>query len=217
MKSVMQEASTVIKAIEQGWVKAGQPHEFSVKILEEPQRNFIGITIRSAKIALYFDERIFAKSLSPNIPHKQKVAPSAVREPIKKPAPVTKEVQEQPERTSIAPEIMPAAAGSARNISKRPVSTGQVQKLWSEEMLQYAKEWLSDILAHFDHANTSYKIESQGSQLRVLLNGPLGKDAHSQKQIFASLATLLVESLKRHLKSGLKGYKIVFVVEKAED
>lgn len=55
MKSILQEASTIAKAIEQGWREAGEPSEFSVKILELPQRNFIGLTTRSAKIAFIFN------------------------------------------------------------------------------------------------------------------------------------------------------------------
>ncbi|HBR70681.1 TPA: hypothetical protein DIC20_01195 [Candidatus Dependentiae bacterium] len=54
MKSVIQESSSLIKAIEQGWVKAGKPKEFSVRILQEPDKNFLGMTIKSAKVAIFF-------------------------------------------------------------------------------------------------------------------------------------------------------------------
>lgn len=58
MKSIMQEASSIAKAIEQGWEQAGMPTDFSVKILEKPQKNFFGFTTHPAKVALYFDERV---------------------------------------------------------------------------------------------------------------------------------------------------------------
>ena len=61
MKSIMEEASSIIKAIEKGWISAGQPKEFTVKILEEPQRNFIGMTVRSAKIGIFFSDEHVAK------------------------------------------------------------------------------------------------------------------------------------------------------------
>ena len=44
MKSIMEEASSVAKAIEKGWQRAGKPQEFTVKVFEEPQKNFIGLT-----------------------------------------------------------------------------------------------------------------------------------------------------------------------------
>ncbi|MGE0009748.1 MAG: hypothetical protein AB7F19_04340 [Candidatus Babeliales bacterium] len=58
MKSIVQEGSTISKAVESAWQSAGKPHEFTVKILEEPQHNFIGMTTRSAKVALFFKEPI---------------------------------------------------------------------------------------------------------------------------------------------------------------
>lgn len=57
MKSIMEEASTITKAIENAWNRAGQPQEFTVKILELPKTSFFGLkTSKSAKIALLFNE-----------------------------------------------------------------------------------------------------------------------------------------------------------------
>ncbi len=56
MKSIVQEGSTIAKAVESAWQSAGKPQEFTVKVLEEPQHNFIGMTTRSAKIALFFKD-----------------------------------------------------------------------------------------------------------------------------------------------------------------
>lgn len=65
MKSIMEEASSILKAIEKGWHNAGQPKEFTVKIFEEPQKNFIGITTKNAKIGLFFNEEQLAKQQAP--------------------------------------------------------------------------------------------------------------------------------------------------------
>lgn len=59
----MEEASTISKAIENAWNRAGQPQEFTVKILEHPKTTFFGLkTEKSAKIAFFFNE----------VPHKAK-------------------------------------------------------------------------------------------------------------------------------------------------
>jgi hypothetical protein len=55
MKSVIHEASSIAKAVDQAWEKAGKPKEFSIKVLELPEKNFLGFTKRSAKISLLFD------------------------------------------------------------------------------------------------------------------------------------------------------------------
>ncbi|KKT01693.1 MAG: hypothetical protein UV79_C0006G0010 [candidate division TM6 bacterium GW2011_GWF2_43_17] len=54
MKSIVQEASSIEKAINKAWEEAGRPSEFSVRILEHPARNFFGFLKRSAKVALVF-------------------------------------------------------------------------------------------------------------------------------------------------------------------
>ncbi len=57
MRSVIHEASTIAKAIEQGWIKAGKPKDFTIKIFEEPQKNFLGFTTKNAKVGIFIDER----------------------------------------------------------------------------------------------------------------------------------------------------------------
>lgn len=80
MKSIMEEASTITKAIENAWNRAGQPQEFTVKILELPKTSFFGLkTSKSAKIALIFNEMMVkAKEQSSQSKH---VRPSAPRQP----------------------------------------------------------------------------------------------------------------------------------------
>jgi hypothetical protein len=56
MKSVIEEASSLEKAIEQGWIKAGKPKEFSVKIFQEPIKNFLGMSKQTAKVGIFFKE-----------------------------------------------------------------------------------------------------------------------------------------------------------------
>jgi predicted RNA-binding protein Jag len=55
MKSIVEEASSIAKAIENAWIRAGKPNIFQVKILEEPKRNFLGLTAQSAKIGFFYD------------------------------------------------------------------------------------------------------------------------------------------------------------------
>lgn len=63
MKSIVEMASTIVKAIQQAWERAGKPQEFSVRILEEPETNFLGMTRKPAKIAFLFSEK--AVSVTP--------------------------------------------------------------------------------------------------------------------------------------------------------
>jgi predicted RNA-binding protein Jag len=56
MKSIIEEASSISKAIENGWIRAGKPQEFSVRIFEEPEKNFFGFTKKPAKIGIFYKE-----------------------------------------------------------------------------------------------------------------------------------------------------------------
>lgn len=56
MKSLVEEASSVVKAIEKAWNRAGCPQTFSVKIFETPETNFFGFTKKSAKVGIFFEE-----------------------------------------------------------------------------------------------------------------------------------------------------------------
>ena len=57
MKSVFEEASSIFKAIEKGWEKAGCPHKFSVTIFEKPEKNFFGISKKLAKVGIFFEDQ----------------------------------------------------------------------------------------------------------------------------------------------------------------
>jgi predicted RNA-binding protein Jag len=56
MKSIVEEASSIAKAIEKSWTRAGKPREFSIKIFEDAEKNFLGMTTKPAKIAIFFAE-----------------------------------------------------------------------------------------------------------------------------------------------------------------
>lgn len=56
MKSLVEEASSVVKAIEKAWTRAGKPQSFTVKIFEEPQSGFLGFNTKPAKIGIFYEE-----------------------------------------------------------------------------------------------------------------------------------------------------------------
>lgn len=56
MKSIVQEASSITKAIEQGWQRAGKPAEFTIKIFEQGSRGFLGFGSTPAKVGIFFKE-----------------------------------------------------------------------------------------------------------------------------------------------------------------
>ena len=110
MKSIMEEASSIMKAIEKGWASAGQPKEFTIKVYEEPQKNFLGMTTRPAKIGIFFTELPTPKPAAKKAessrqrPVKQELQP---REPrtVKAKEPVAKPQRTAEEQRALGPSM----------------------------------------------------------------------------------------------------------------
>jgi hypothetical protein len=192
MKSVMQEASSLAKAIEQAWAKAGHPQEFSIKILEEPQKNFIGYTTRSAKVALFFEtQQAPATAKSRSAPKRQPLPP--VHE-APRPAPHAAPQQERGQRYQ-------QIQGKKREYKPQ----------WNDSMIDCTKNWVSDTLSVMGLSNVKFKIEPSDFYLRITFDKDLLPDQSKEKKLFASFATLIIETLKKTFKTSLRGHKIVLV------
>ena len=115
MKSVVAEASTIAKAIELAWQKAGQPKEFLIKVFQEPQRNMFGLTKTSAKIGIFFDDAAIIQKIktvaqsTAAVTHsvRQTSAPISPIKPIQPrsqtPKPTTPKIQKPQTKTEVAP------------------------------------------------------------------------------------------------------------------
>lgn len=134
----MEEGSSVAKAVEKGWLKAGKPKEFSVKIHELPEKNFFGITSKNAKIAIIFEEK-----------------PATARHETKKPSKIkkTSSFKDRPEQTrKIRPEIIENAQWTDEMISFASKWLKDTLKLLSSQPIKF--EVLPDnhqLIITFDH------------------------------------------------------------------
>ena len=85
MKSLMEEASSVSKAIENGWTNAGKPKEFTVKVYEEAEKNFFGMTSKPAKVGIFFTEPRTTDTRRKPRPAKPQTRPAREPRPKKEP------------------------------------------------------------------------------------------------------------------------------------
>jgi len=238
MKSILQEASTIAKAVEQGWKEAGEPAEFSVKILELPQRNFIGLTTRSAKIAFMFHgsfqktQETSQKTQTTTAP--KPYTPREKREFTPSPAP---QRQPQPSSYEKAPAEKPSVQSSVLTTQKpvsqvkkspfeaqKPVreveskadafgADSEVRKrpegLWNEDIALFSRDWLEKVFIYMDRPDITFTIESQSFYLRITLSSPVFTDEGQEKHLLASLSSLMFATIKKHFRKALRGHKIV--------
>ncbi len=235
MKSIMEEGSSISKAIEKGWIKAGSPKEFSVKIYEDAEKNFFGMTSKPAKIGIFFDEGrerrydheqnkpYSQKQNPPQKQHQQKQAgqqqakpkhaqesqkqspgykiPLEVQAPKQKPVAKISQSQEQ---------IKQAKEANLRPIVNQVISEPQ-KPLWTQDMITAATDWLNNMLSHTEYSNVKFSINSDKYYLKVNFASPICQDLTKERQLFAGIALLLMQSIKKKFDNPFKGYKVILM------
>ena len=182
MRSIIEEASSISKAIEKGWLKAGKPKDFSVKIFEEPEKNFFGITIKSAKIGIFFNNQSEENKLS-NIKNPKNLK---VKEPIKK----------QDINVNL----------SSENKDKQK----KVKNVWSKHMINKISLWLNQILDNLNLENYKFSILEDNFSLKVQFDKNIYSDIEREKKFFTNLSVIIMQMLKKYYRRPFKGYKILF-------
>ncbi|MGE0207308.1 MAG: hypothetical protein AB7R69_05675 [Candidatus Babeliales bacterium] len=204
MKSIIQEGSSVFKALEKAWLSAGSPKEFSVKVFEEPQKNFIGMTVKSAKIGIFFDEKAMAPQAYKKQPESRPQQREAPRESLKKQSEIIarqprKPLQEEPKK-HIKTEEKPAV---------QQASSTQKRTVWADDMIANARIWIASALEAMDKKDISFSTQANNYYLRITFEKPLLGDEEKERQLFRSFSFLLLQALKRKFKRPLRGFKIV--------
>ena len=210
----MHEASSLSKAIEQGWIKAGKPQEFTIRILEEPQKNFFVLTTKLAKIALFFEDIVTTPKQNVHYKgnaQKQKYERDELRSKEQLLRNKTSREQTSRMRFQTNEKIeKPVKNEPPREaVIAEPSLSKQRQPLWNEDMIHSTKEWLTKALHSIEKDSITFTIEPQRWHLRITLSMPIYADPQKEKHMLASLATILLETLKRQFKTGLRGHKIV--------
>jgi predicted RNA-binding protein Jag len=184
MKSIMEEASSISKAIDLAWNRAGKPAQFSVKVLEEPERNLFGLTVKSAKIALFFEERRTSES---------HVRPLEKKRPQRPEVPQVKQ-QEQKQR---APE--------------QPKQSKRQRPTWNDDLAQEAKDWVNGTLKALNLEHISYTATISGSAIKFIFeSSPTGTQA-KDRMLFSSFATLILATLRNRHKRQIRNLKVILL------
>ena len=157
MKSIIEEASSIAKAVERGWEKAGKPKEFTVKIFEEAKRNFIGYTTQSAKVGIFFQE-IAEKTVDPIRSNQNK--------------PVQRRPLHNNENTDKTQHAQPLRKAAVVEKKEAPLSVESPEALvveWTPVMVETANNWLRGMLDSIDKGSVGITSEVTGSTLQFLL------------------------------------------------
>lgn len=199
MKSIVEEASSIAKAIENGWIRAGKPQEFTVRIFEEPEKNFLGFSKKPAKVGLFYKE-IPAPAIKKDSKRQQQrpqqtQRPFADRRQQQKP--------QQPQQMSLISKPQ-----GQQVPQQRPVEQ-QKQPKWSPQLVDGSKEWIQTMLKTIDKDSTSFAIEQKQYFLTIRFAHPIFNDSRKEQFLFKNWSHLLLQALRHRFKRGLRGYKII--------
>jgi len=189
MKSIVEEASSIIKAVEKAWVRAGKPISFQTKILEEPQKNFFGLTVRSAKIGLFFDEKV------------EKIGKVSAKSEVR---------QEKSPRYKEKKYYKKERDDSQRSNEIVVRQDKKVRKnRWTPEMIKSSRDWMGQMLKNMGTGNVNFSVDAKGYYLNVVFQRPVLEDKSREQLLFKSLSHLMMQMLRTKFKKGFIGYKVV--------
>lgn len=207
MKSIIEEASSIAKAIDQAWQRAGKPQGFTIKVFEEPVRNMFGLTVRSAKIALFFDE----KSILAQVEGK-KTQP----EPKQRPVQQEKRDNRQPAPRATVPKPTPQEKQphnqppiKAQEKSQQPKQTRKQRPSWSPELIDAARKWIDNSLSIMELSNISYETSVIGNNLNIQFKNKLLATDQDERWLFSSFAHLIMLGLGQTFKKRFPNLKII--------
>ncbi len=204
MNSIVQEASSMARAIEQAWEKAGKPQKFSIRVFQESEKNFLGMTKQPAKIALLFEKQDIKaeqKKESRRPTHQAKTQrQSEHRQRQQKPREQHHQ-QKKPQRIQ-EPEGQPAAQ------KKRQ------REIWTDEMIAIARNWMKDMLIQVNKSDTTFTTEVKRYHLKFILDKPIAESEEKQKSVFRNFAHLIMQSIRNKMKKQLRYHKVVITSSK---
>lgn len=204
MKSIIQEASSIAKAVELAWIKAGKPQQFSIKIFQESEKNFLGMTSKPAKIAFIFND---VPDSTSKVIKKHADQPKQPRTSHPQPKEFKKQERERSERIQ---ESSPTPKTPA-TISKDSEIAAKISLLWTTEHCDFVQTWLQDILRSLGYQHVKFSLDTQKQLLKIHFSAPLINDAAKEKHLFRNIAFLMLQSLRREFKRPLRHARVVLL------
>ncbi len=213
MKSMLLEASSVLRAIEKAWTTSGKPREFTIKILEEGEKNFLGFSKRPAIISIAFDPKKVTVE-------KEKTA-SASQYSTRWGEKGKNEQQKNMGSRNSKRDLGKSAANST-SMSQRPAKEKAFERTenkrsvmsevdienWTEDLANDVKIVLKEAISIMGGAET-FTTRLDKKMMMISFNQPVCEKVEDERQLFASLSYMLIQILKKKHKKKFKGYHII--------
>jgi len=214
MRSILQEAPSIPKAIEKAWNEAGNPEEFTIKVLDAGEKNFLGFSRRPAIVSIVFEQRKAGKYIKPT---------------------KEKEYEEQPryahrgryergyeqrsgdyrERSYNRSEgrgyrhqgYNNYNNGGSERYERADSDREYYDATWTSESVDDVRSWLKE-LNTIMNVTTAFTARAENHLLRIEFEKPIFDMPSEERMLFSSFAYVLMQFLKRKHKKKFKGCRL---------
>jgi predicted RNA-binding protein Jag len=225
MKSIIEQASSIMKAIEKAWNQAEKPKEFSIKIFEQEERNFFGMSTKPAKVGIFFGGDKTVAHEKPTFKPRQEIREcrssfakaSESRSPLSKVSPNIEEknkAQAQKQPTPVKPRVEKHVQTTHVDEKPKAIKATEIRRVsatWNDTMITTAHAWIKQTLSLMGLPVINFNSEVAGKNLKLTFNAPLIADPMQEKQLFRSFAHLIMSSLRNQYKQEIKNLKVVLI------
>ncbi|KKQ49214.1 MAG: hypothetical protein US69_C0008G0044 [candidate division TM6 bacterium GW2011_GWF2_38_10] len=227
---MLHEASSVSKAIEKAWTDAGKPSEFTIKVLEPGEKNFLGMSKRPSIVSISYDpkrqtapaqdtQKKDAPKLQPQKPKQEQPAKSRTperKEPVRQQRPAQPlQAQTETKKTPQAQPIKPMQAPQPKRQPQEPQHQGLAQQepqsaeslAWQNEWVEFVGTELKALLATLQKP-VSFSTKIDKKSLLITFDQKLHEESQDERAMFVSLSYLLMQFLKRTHKKKFRGFQL---------
>lgn len=214
---MLHEASSIVKAIEKAWTDAGKPVEFTIKVLESGEKNFIGLTKRPAIVSITYEPK---KQGQKPYDAKKVALVKNINQDVRGQQ-VSRNVQQRDHRArGLGAEAkggntqqwqnrqqnMQRNSGNMQGDGDQPREQQEVL-VWQQEWVNFVIDNLKELLKTLEWSiGFTYKIDRKN--LMVTFDTNLLKDPQEERAVFMSFSYLMIQLLKRYHKKKFRGFQL---------
>jgi hypothetical protein len=110
---------------------------------------------------------------------------------------------------SLQEKKQPATPVQPSHVSE--VKPKRIPATWNDAMMGSAHAWLSKTLELMNMNSIAFNSEIAGKNLKLTFNMPLIADVTHEKQLFRSLAHLIMSSLRNQYKQEIRDLKVILI------
>jgi predicted RNA-binding protein Jag len=214
MKSMLQEGTSLAKAIEKAWESSGKPSEFIIKILETPQKNFLGFVKRPAVVSLTYDLKKPGVQTINNTKNYYKDQRNPVRTGPQQPVKQFDKFQQnrKDQKPDLRPDFRQDKNKQQTNLDQlRPLAEKpQIQdEQWTQEHISSASNYLKELTLLLTDNSVNFSTKADRKLLTFSLEKPLLDSPDEERPLLISFSFLIIQFLKKQYKKKFRGYQLI--------